>query len=44
MFCQSVLDLAPGGTLIRLAVYSKKAIEYISKIKSNHLEIMAIMQ
>ena len=40
----SVLDLAPGGTLIRLAVYSKKAIEYISKIKSNHLELMAIMQ
>lgn len=40
----SVLDLAPGGTLIRLTVYSKKAIEYISKIESNHLKLMAIMQ
>jgi len=36
----SVLDLAPGSTLIRLTVYSKKAIEEISKIKSRHLELM----
>ena len=36
----SVLDLAPGAVPIRLTVYSKKAIEEISKIKSPHLELM----
>jgi len=36
----SVLDLAPGSDPIRLTVYTKGAIEEISKIKSNHLELM----
>ena len=36
----SVLDLAPGSTPIRLTVYSKGAIEEISKMKSPHLELM----
>ena len=36
----SVLDLAPGAKLVRLTVFSKGAIEEISKIKSPHLEIM----
>ena len=36
----SVLDLAPGAVPIRLTVYSKSAIEEISKIKSIHLELM----
>ncbi len=36
----SVLDLAPGSSPIRLTVYSKSAIEEISKIKSPHLELM----
>ncbi len=36
----SVLDLAPGSTLIRLVIYSKSAIEEIAKIKSPHLEVM----
>jgi large subunit ribosomal protein L4e len=36
----SVLDLAPGAKPIRLAVFSKGAIEEISKIKSQHLQIM----
>lgn len=40
----SVLNLAPGGTLIRLTVFSKKAIEEISRIKSNHLELMVTLQ
>jgi len=40
----SVLNLAPGGTLIRLTVFSKKAIEEISQIKSNHLELMVTLQ
>ena len=40
----SVLNLAPGGTLIRLTVFSKKAIEEISHIKSNHLELMVTLQ
>jgi large subunit ribosomal protein L4e len=35
-----VLDLAPGAMPIRLTVFSKGAIEEISKIKSPHLEIM----
>tara|TARA_Y100000590_G_scaffold76593_1_gene84725 strand:+ start:15361 stop:16173 length:813 start_codon:yes stop_codon:yes gene_type:complete len=39
----SVLDLAPGSDLIRLVVYSKKAIEEISKIKSRHLELMVTL-
>ena len=36
----SVLDLAPGARPIRLTVFSKGAIEEISKIRSPHLEIM----
>ena len=36
----SVLDLAPGSHPIRLTVYSKKAIEELSKIKSPHLKLM----
>lgn len=36
----SVLDLAPGAKPVRLTVFSKSAIEEISKIKSPHLEIM----
>ena len=39
----SVLDLAPGSDLIRLVVYSKKAIDEISKIKSRHLELMVTL-
>lgn len=40
----SVLDLAPGADVIRLAVYSKSAIEEIAKKESRHLEIMAVVQ
>lgn len=40
----SVLNLAPGGTLIRLTIFSKKAINEISQIKSNHLKLMEILQ
>jgi len=40
----SVLNLAPGGTLIRLTVFSKKAIEEIAEIKSQHLELMVTLQ
>jgi len=36
----SVLDLAPGARPVRLTVFTKGAIEEISKIKSPHLEIM----
>ena len=36
----SVLDLAPGGTPIRLVVYSKNALKEIEKIKSAHLELL----
>lgn len=36
----SVLDLSPGSDPIRLTVYSKGAIEEISKIKSTHLNLM----
>ncbi|SHO46898.1 50S ribosomal protein L4 [Nitrosotalea sinensis] len=36
----SVLDLAPGAQPVRLTVFSKGAIEEISKIKSPHLEIL----
>ena len=40
----SVLDLAPGGNLIRLTVFSKKAIEEIAEIKSPHLELMVTLK
>ena len=40
----SVLDLAPGAVPIRLTVYSKSAIEEISKIKSPHLELMVTLK
>ncbi len=40
----SVLDLAPGGSIIRLTVFTKQAIQEISEIKSNHLEIMVALQ
>jgi len=40
----SVLNLAPGGTISRLTVFSKKAIKEISQIKSNHLELMVLLQ
>jgi len=40
----SVLDLAPGSTLIRLTVYSKAAIGEIAKIRSPHLELMVKVQ
>ncbi|HEY7367646.1 MAG TPA: 50S ribosomal protein L4 [Nitrosopumilaceae archaeon] len=36
----SVMDLAPGAVPIRLTVYSKSAIDEISKITSPHLELM----
>ena len=40
----SVLDLAPGGNLIRLTIFSKKAIEEIAEIKSTHLELMVTLK
>ena len=40
----SVLDLAPGAVPIRLTVYSKGALEEISKIKSTHLELMVTLK
>jgi len=40
----SILDLAPSSKPIRLTVYSKKAIDEISKIKSTHLELMVTMK
>ena len=40
----SVLNLAPGGTLIRLTVFTKKAIEEIAEIKSRHLELMVTLK
>ena len=40
----SVLDLAPGGTPVRLTVYSKSAIKEIAKIKSPHLELMVTIK
>lgn len=40
----SVLDLAPGATLIRLVIYSESAIKEIAEIKSRHLEIMVMTQ
>lgn len=39
----SVLDLAPGSTLIRLVVYSRSAIADIGAIQSPHLDLMAKM-
>ena len=36
----SVLDLVPGAHPIRLTVFSKGAIEELSKIKSPHLDLM----
>jgi len=36
----SVLDLAPGGSPIRLVVYSKGGLKDIEKIKSPHLELL----
>lgn len=40
----SILDLAPGSEPIRLTVFTKGAIEEISKIKSPHLELMVKLQ
>ena len=40
----SVLNLAPGGTLIRLTIFTKKAIEEIAEIKSRHLELMVTLK
>ena len=40
----SVLDLAPSSKPARLTVYSKKAIDMISKIKSPHLELMVTIK
>jgi large subunit ribosomal protein L4e len=35
-----VLDLAPGGSPIRLVVYSKGGLKEIEKIKSPHMELL----
>ena len=40
----SILDLAPSSKPVRLTVYSKKAIDLISKIKSAHLELMVTIK
>ncbi len=40
----SVLDLAPGSSLVRLTVYTKGAIGEIANIKSRHLELMEQLQ
>ena len=40
----SVLNLAPGGSLIRLTVFSKNALKEISQIKSTHLELMVTLK
>lgn len=40
----SVLDLAPGSSLVRLTVYTKGAISEIGNIKSRHLELMEALQ
>lgn len=40
----SVLDLAPGSSLIRLTIYTKSAIAEIANIKSSHLELMEALQ
>ncbi|CAE6499911.1 MAG: 50S ribosomal protein L4 [Candidatus Nitrosotenuis sp.] len=40
----SVLDLAPGSKPARLTVYTKSALDEISKIKSPHLELMEALQ
>jgi hypothetical protein len=38
------LDLAPGGTPIRLTVYSKSTLNELAKIKSPHLELMVMIK
>ena len=40
----SVLDLAPGSTLIRLTVYSRGAIEELAGIRSPHLDLMVAVR
>jgi large subunit ribosomal protein L4e len=40
----SVLDLAPGSSLVRLTVYTKSAIAAIGELKSRHLELMEALQ
>tara|TARA_Y100000590_G_scaffold370549_1_gene432457 strand:+ start:6438 stop:7250 length:813 start_codon:yes stop_codon:yes gene_type:complete len=40
----SVLNLAPGGNLIRFTIFSKSAINEIAEIKSPHLELMVTMK
>jgi large subunit ribosomal protein L4e len=40
----SVLDLAPGGVPIRLTVYTKSALNQLTKIKSPHLELMVTIK
>ena len=40
----SVLDLAPGASLIRLTVYTKSALEEVAKIRSPHLELMETLK
>ncbi|TLX67212.1 MAG: 50S ribosomal protein L4, partial [Thaumarchaeota archaeon] len=40
----SVLDLVPGAHPIRLTVFSKGAIEELSKIKSPHLDLMVTVR
>lgn len=39
----SVLDLAPGASLIRLTIFTKSSLDEIAKIRSPHLEIMEIL-
>lgn len=39
----SVLDLAPGASLIRLTIYTKSALDVIAKIRSPHLDLMEIL-
>ncbi len=40
----SVLDLAPGGEPARLVIYSESAITEIGKLRSAHLDVMAMVQ
>jgi large subunit ribosomal protein L4e len=40
----SVLDLAPGAKPVRLAAFSKSAIEELGKIKSPHLQLMVAVR
>ncbi len=39
----SVLDLAPGASLIRLTIYTKSALDEIAKMHLPHLDIMEMM-